>query len=408
MNPAVPVRVSERVRRTHTFDGAADLAVSGREADLQLHLDGASRGLVDSTHFDVARFPPPDWALASFIAAAGSGANAYTGYRGGVAAREHCAAAVSALLGTQVDPDRNLVLTTGTQGALFTTLSALVDAGDRVALTDPEYLFAERILRFLGATVIRIPLVPGPQGLDPDLDQLARAAAGGIRLFLTSNPNNPTGSVYSGDAVRGIAGLADRHDFLVVLDELYCRLVYDQVPYTHLAAEPGMDARTVTLLGGSKTESLTGYRIGVAVASADIADAIEQVVAISALRSPAYAQSILTGWLHDDTEFVRDRVSQLRVIQEKTVGVLRQIPGVLVEPGGGTAYLWPDVSALHTSSLEVARLLRAEAGVIVSPGYQFGPSGATHFRICYAQDEARWDPALSRIAAALGALADRQ
>jgi hypothetical protein len=75
--------VSQRLRRTHTFDGAADLGMSGREADLELHLDGASRGLVDTTHFDVARFPPPDWALTAFVRAAGNGASAYTGYRGG-------------------------------------------------------------------------------------------------------------------------------------------------------------------------------------------------------------------------------------------------------------------------------------------------------------------------------------
>jgi aspartate/methionine/tyrosine aminotransferase len=399
--------VSQRLRRTHAFDGAADLGMSGREADIELHLDGASRGLVDTTHFDVARFPPPDWALTSFVRAASRGASAYTGYRGGSEPRARCAGAIADLMGITVHPDRNLVLTPGTQGALFAALSALVDPGDRVALTDPEYLFSERILRFLGATVVRIPLVPGPQGLDPDLGRLAGAASdGGIRLFLTSNPNNPTGAVYSPAAVRGIAELAASHDFLVVVDELYCRLVYDGTPYAHLAGEPGMASRTVTLLGGSKTESLTGYRVGVAVASDEIADAIEQVIAISALRAPAYSQHVLTSWLRDDSEFVRDRVSQLRAIQRSTADRLQRIPGVTVQPGAGTAYLWPDVSALRISSLEVARLLRAEAGVIVSPGYQFGPSGATRFRICYAQDEARWEPALGRMADVLGALAE--
>ena len=399
--------VSQRLRRTHTFDGAADLGMSGRAADLELHLDGASRGLVDTTHFDVARFPPPDWALPAFVRAAGRGTNAYTGYRGGSEPRARCAEAIADLMSITVHPDRNLVLTPGTQGALFAALSALVDPGDRVALTDPEYLFSERILRFLGATVVRIPMVMGPQGLDPDLVRLAGAASdGGIRLFLTSNPNNPTGAVYSPAAVRGIAELAASHDFLVVVDELYCRLVYDGTPYGHLAGEPGMASRTVTLLGGSKTESLTGYRVGVAVASDEIADAIEQVIAISALRSPAYSQHVLTSWLRDDSEFVRDRVSQLRAIQRSTADRLQQIPGVTVQPGAGTAYLWPDVSALRISSLEVARLLRAEAGVIVSPGYQFGPSGATRFRICYAQDEARWGPALGRMAGVLGALAE--
>jgi aspartate/methionine/tyrosine aminotransferase len=390
---------SRRLLGTHFLDGAAELPLSGRQADLELRLDGASHGLIDTTHFDVTRFPPPDWALPAFVGAAESGAAAYTAYRGGPDVRGRCADAISALLDVDVDPERNLVLTTGTQGGLFAVLSALVDAGDRVALTDPEYLFAERILRFLGAEVVRIPLSAGGEP-GVDLQQLEDAAIGGIRLFLTSNPNNPTGTVYSDDTVKGISRLAAAHDFLVVVDELYCRLVYDETPFTHLAAEPEMDTRTVTLLGGSKTESLTGYRVGAVVADAEIIDAVEQVIAFSALRAPAYSQHVLTGWLHEDDDFVRERVRQLRIMQRHATDRLRSIPGISVEPGAGTAYLWPDVSGLGLTSLDAGRLCY-DAGVVVSPGYQFGPSGKTRFRMCFAQDEARLDAALDRVTAAL-------
>jgi aspartate/methionine/tyrosine aminotransferase len=390
---------SRRLLGTHFLDGAAELPLSGREADLELRLDGAAHGLIDTTHFDVTRFPPPDWALPAFVGAAESGAAAYTAYRGGPDVRGRCADAISGLLGVDVDPARNLILTTGTQGGLFAVLSALVDAGDRVALTDPEYLFAERILRFLGAEVVRIPLNAGG---DPgvDLQRLEDAAIGGIRLFLTSNPNNPTGTVYSSETVKEIARLAATHDFLVVVDELYCRLVYDETPFTHLAGEPEMNTRTVTLLGGSKTESLTGYRIGAVVADAEIIDAVEQVIAFSALRAPAYSQHVLTGWLHEDDEFVRERVLQLRIMQRHATERLRSITGISVEPGAGTAYLWPDVSGLGLTSLDAGRLFY-DAGVVVSPGYQFGPSGKTRFRMCFAQGEARLDAALDRITAAL-------
>ena len=395
---------SRRLAQTHLLDGAAELPISGRQADVELSLDGASHGLIDTTHFDVTRFPAPDWALPAFVSAAGSGPAAYTGYRGGSAVRDRCAQAISELLAVSVDPERNLVLTTGTQGGLFAVLSALVDAGDRVALTDPEYLFAERILRFLGAEVVRVPLHAAGAGPHVDLQRLEDAAASGIRLFLTSNPNNPTGTVYSSGTIQGIARLAVQYDFFVVVDELYCRLVYDGTRFTHLAGEPGMDTRSVTLLGGSKTESLTGYRIGAVVASAEIVDAIEQVVAFSALRAPAYSQHVLGGWLHNDEDFVRHRVRELRSLQRRAADGLRAIAGVRVEPGPGTAYLWPDVSALGLTSLDAARLIY-QAGVVVSPGYQFGPSGKARLRICYAQDEARLDAALYRITAALASAA---
>jgi aspartate/methionine/tyrosine aminotransferase len=400
MDPIVPVAASRRLLGTNFLDGAAELPISGRQADVELRLDGAAHGLIDTTHFDVTRFPPPDWALPAFVRAAGSGPAAYTAYRGGPGIRDRCAEAISALLSVSIDAARNLILTTGTQGGLFAVLSALVDAGDRVALTDPEYLFAERILRFLGAEVIRIPVHADGSGPHVDLRRLEDAAAGGIRLFLTSNPNNPTGTVYSDETIKGIAALAVQHDFLVVVDELYCRLIYGGTHFAHLACEPGMDTRAVTLLGGSKTESLTGYRIGAVVASAEIIDAVEQVVALSALRAPAYSQHVLTGWLHDDEDFVRDRVRQLSLLQRHAAERLRSIPGICVEPGAGTAYLWPDVSGLGLTSLDAARLIYG-AGAVVSPGYQFGPSGKTRFRMCFAQDEARLDAALDRIAAAL-------
>jgi aspartate/methionine/tyrosine aminotransferase len=396
---------SRRLLGTHFLDGAAELPLSGRQADLELRLDGAAHGLIDTTHFDVTRFPPPDWALPAFVGAAESGAAAYTAYRGGPDVRGRCAEAISGLLGVDVDPERNLVLTTGTQGGLFAVLSALVDAGDRVALTDPEYLFAERILRFLGAEVVRIPLrADGEPAVD--LQQLEDAAVGGIRLFLTSNPNNPTGTVYSDETVKGIARLAAVHDFIVVVDELYCRLVYDETPFTHLAGQPEMETRAVTLLGGSKTESLTGYRVGAVVADADIIDAVEQVIAFSALRAPAYSQHVLTGWLHEDDDFVAERVRQLRILQRHATDRLRGVPGISVEPGAGTAYLWPDVAGLGLTSLDAGRLCY-DAGVVVSPGYQFGPSGKTRFRMCFAQGEARLDAALDRITAALTGTTNR-
>lgn len=388
---------SRRLRRTHLPERAEQLGVSVRQADVQLRLDGAGHGLLDTTHFDTVRFPPPDWALPTFQDAVADGENAYTAYRGDEATLAVCARSVSGLLGVDVDPEANLALVTGTQGGLFSTLSALVDEDDVVVLADPEYLFVERMLRFLGARVVRVGMVDGQL----DLVALAEVARRGIRLVLTSNPNNPTGSVYTEETVRGLARLANEHDFLVVVDELYCRLVYDGVPFHHLAAQPGMAERTVTLLGGSKTESLSGYRVGVVVGPRPVIDAVEQVMAFSCLRAPAYAQRLMTRWLVDDQEFVSQRVAELRVIRELTVERLRRVDGLVVRPGEGTAYLWPDVSALGLTDIVVARTLQEQAGVVVSPGYQFGPSGIGHFRICYARDEVAWSAALDRMVVAL-------
>ncbi len=395
---------SQRLQRTHLPERREQLGMTVREADLSLGLNGAGGGLLDTTHFDTVRFPPPDWAVSTFAAAAADGTTAYTAYRGSDEVRRVCARSVSGLMGIDIDPSRNIAITAGTQSALFAVLSAVVDEGDVVVLADPEYLFVERMLAFLGAEVRRLPFVSTTSGLQPDLDQLDQHdqhGGSGIKLFITSNPNNPTGTVLSPESVARLAQLAVRDDFLVLIDELYARLVYDDVPYTHLAAQPGMADRTITLLGGSKTESLSGYRVGVVVSSAPVIDAVEQTLAMLCLRAPAYAQHVLTKWLVDDGDFVAKRVSELHDIQRSTIEQLLTVPGLVVAAGSGTAYLWPDVSGLGISGLEAARVLQEKAGVVVSPGYQFGPSGINHFRICYARDEREWAAALERMTAAL-------
>jgi aspartate/methionine/tyrosine aminotransferase len=103
----------------------------------------------------------------------------------------------------------------------------------------------------------------------------------------------------------------------------------------------------------------------------------------------------------DDVDFVATRIRDLHAIRDSTVAALRTVPGLEVWPGTGTAYLWPDVSKLGLTDVEVARLLQTEGGVVVSPGYQFGPSGVGKFRICYARDEVQWAAALDRMTTAL-------
>ena len=394
---------SQRLQRTHLPERRDQLGMTVREADLSLGLNGAGDGLLDTTHFDTVRFPPPDWASSTFAAAAADGTTAYTAYRGSDEVRRICARSVSGLMGIDIDPARNIAITAGTQSALFAVLSALVDEGDVVVLADPEYLFVERMLRFLGAKVLRLPFISTTSGLQPDLNQLEQHSRAGIKLFITSNPNNPTGTVLSPESVARLAQIAVRDDVLVLIDELYARLVYDDTPYTHLAAQPGMADRTITLLGGSKTESLSGYRVGVVVSSAPVIDAVEQALAMMCLRAPAYAQHVLTRWLVDDGDFVAKRVSELHDLQRSTIEQLLTVPGLIVVAGAGTAYLWPDVSDLGISGLTAARILQDQAGVVVSPGYQFGPSGINHFRICYARDEKEWAAALARMTAALRA-----
>jgi aspartate/methionine/tyrosine aminotransferase len=390
------------------LERAKQIGTSVRAADRSLNLDGGGHGLLDTTHFDTVRFPPPDWAAPAFAAAAADSALAYTPYRGHPGVLDHLARTLSPVLGIPLSAAANLAVTPGTQAALFTTLAALIDDDDLVVVADPDYLFSERILAFLGARIRRVGIVRDQSGDHLDLDALERACAERPRLLLFSNPGNPLGIVYSEDTLARIAELAQEWDFRVVVDSLYCRLVYDDAPFRHLAALPGMADRCVTLLGPSKTESMSGYRLGVTCGPSDVLDAIESVLSAVSLRAPAYAQQLLRHWWVDDVDFVATRIAQLRTIQDMTLEYLRRVPYLKVRPVQATAYLFPDVSALRLADHAVAARLQQEAGVIVSPGYQFGPAGVGHFRTCYARNESEWYEALDGVVSVLLALGKEQ
>ena len=365
--------------------------------------------LLDLTYADTHRFPPPSWVQSDFIAAASGGGTTYTPYRGDRTVRSAVAESISAFLGVEVDPDAELILTPGTQAALFAALSAVVDDGDTVALADPDYISDERILRFLGARVVHVPLDWEDSTREPALDLAALESAfrAGATTLLFSNPNNPTGAVLPRENVSAIATLANQFDATVIVDELYSRLVYDGRPFTHLIAEPGMRERCITLLGPSKTESMSGYRVGAAVAPKEIVDRMEDLQGVTVLRAPAYAQHVLPRWMSDDHDFVAARIRDYQALRDHTVETLNRSGVLSVRPAQGTAYMFPDASAIGADVQTIALALKSEAGLLVNPGYQFGPRGDKHFRICFAQEEREWDRAMDRMIATLKSLREK-
>jgi aspartate/methionine/tyrosine aminotransferase len=382
-------------------------SVVAAERALEARADAHGRPLLNATYADTQRFPAPEWALESYVAAARGGGPSYTPYRGDATVREHVAMAVGGFLGVSVDPERELILTPGTQAAVFSALAALLDPGDRVVMIDPDYLAYERLLSFLGAEIAHVPLrwSGGTGHIDAEL--LREAATPGTRCLILSNPNNPTGAVLDPANVAAIARVAGERDLYVIIDELYARLVYDARPYAHLAAEPGMAERAITLLGPSKTESMSGYRVGAAVAPPAVTDAMEDVLSVSALRAPAYAQWTLVPWLRDDAEFLSARVAEYEQLRDMTVARLRASAALDVALPGGTAYVFPRLVEPTMTDQELALALLEGADVIVNPGYQFGPRGAGAFRLCFAQEERAWEQALERIVGVLEGVQER-
>ena len=373
------------------------------DLDRELAASPGPADLIDLTHGDTRAFVPPAAAAADFAAALAENTEAYTPYRGSAGLRSALAPSIAALLGRAVDPAGELIVTPGTQGGLFAALSALICPGDVVALPDPEYFMSERIIAYLGGRPLRLPLSQDEQGLlSIAPDDLETVAAASARLLVLSHPNNPTGGVYTDRTIRALANLVNTSDMLAVVDQLYCRLIFAGVQYLHLSALPGMAERTVTLLGPSKTESMSGYRVGVAVGPAPVVDMMERVLSLAALRTGGYSQQALRHWMADDDAWLAERTAAHEAIRDDLVARLRAIPGVAVAQPAGSSYVFPDASGtlVGSNDHDLAMALKA-AGVLVSPGYQFGPSGRGRFRINFSQDDGRLALAVDRIEAVL-------
>ena len=358
---------------------------------------------VDFSHGDVdeTAFPPAPGALEAFIAGEHrGGVQAYTEYRGEAQLREHVARKLAAFTGRPIADREELIITPGTQGALFLALGATVNAGDRVAIVHPDYFANRKLVVFLGAEVVPVRLdylaSTGKAGLD--LAQLEDAFRSGVRTFLFSNPNNPTGVVYSPQEITAIAELANRYGVTVIADELYARLLYSGQGFTHICAAGIAPDQVVTILGPSKTESLSGYRVGVAFGATHLIERAEKLQAIVSLRAPGYSQAVLSTWFAEPEGWLADRTARHQAIRDDLITVLRTVPGLSVRVPEAGSYLFPRLPALALALHEFVHALRVQANAVVTPGTEFSPDAADSIRLNFSQNHQAAVQAGERIA----------
>ena len=359
-------------------------------------LEGAP---VDFSHGDVDAHVPTPGSFEVFAAGVEEGAaQAYTPYRGRKAILEHVAEKLSAFSGAAIDPEQNLILTPGTQGALFLAMGANIVPGDKVAIVEPDYFANRKMVEFFGGEMIPVPMhyETAETGSGIDLEALKAAFEAGAKLFLFSNPNNPVGCIYSREEIRSIAAMAKQYGATLLVDELYSRQVYPGTEYTHLCAQKEIPDNLVTIIGPSKTESLSGYRLGVAYGTAEIIDRMEKLQAIMALRCSGYNQAVFQTWFNEPEGWMDARVAAHQEIRDAIMAKLEGVPGVFAKPTQGGSYLFITIPELDVTSHQFIRILRELANVTVTPGTEFGPQFLHQFRINFSQDKEKAVAAIER------------
>ena len=344
---------------------------------------------VDFSHGDVDAFEPLPGSFEAFEKGYDiGGKQAYTEYRGKNTIREDLAKKLADFTGAAIDPASEIILTPGTQGALFLAMGAIVGSGDKVAIVEPDYFANRKLVEFFDGELVPVQMdyygKEGCAGLD--MESLEKAFKEGVKLFLFSNPNNPTGVIYSYEEIIKIAALAKKYNVTLLVDELYSRQVFDGKTYTHLRAQKEIPENLITIIGPSKTESLSGFRLGVAFGSKDIITRMEKLQAIVSLRCAGYCQAVFNVWFNEPEGFMADRIAKHQAIRDELVDVFTKAEGVTARPTDGGSYLFVTMPKLQVSIGDFVKIVRELADVTVTPGTEFGPQFTDSFRINFSQD----------------------
>jgi aminotransferase len=270
--------------------------------------------------------------------------------------------------GMEVDPDRQVTVCCGATETMVATLLAVLERGDEVIILEPFYENYGPDCWISGASPRYVPLRPPDWRLDPD--QLAAAFSSRTRAIIVNSPHNPTGKVFSREELELIAGLCIEHDVLAITDEIYEHMVYagEHVP---LACLPLMAERTVTISGLSKTYSVTGWRLGYAIAPPAITDALRKIHDFLTVGAAAPLQLAAVTALQLPDSYYDDLLAAYRQRREHILETLGQA-GFTVYPPDGAYYVMTDISGLTAESdVAFVRRLIETVGVAAVPGSSF-------------------------------------
>ena len=343
-------------------------------------------------------FAGPDFLKQAAIKAIQSDVNQYAPGSGWLRLREAIARKMARYYGLPVDPATEITVTSGATEAIFATIMGLVNPGDEVILFEPYYDSYLPSVQMAGGIPRFYTLRPPDWTIDRE--QLGALFSPKTKLILVNTPHNPTGKVYSEHELQAIADLCQTHDVIAVTDEVYEHIIFDGLKHHPLATFPGMADRTVVISSAGKTFSMTGWKVGWAIAAAELSQALFRVHQFVTYSGAAPLQEAVTTALQSSHDYYADLAAMYQANRDFLAGALDEA-GLKPIISQGTYFIMVDISELgFPDDVTFCRYLTTDIGVAAIPpsAFYFNPAdGAKLARFAFCKTRATLEEAARRL-----------
>jgi aminotransferase len=339
-------------------------------------------------------FDTPRHIKEAAIQAINEGFTHYTSTEGTLELREAVARKLKRENKIEADPETEILITDGGFGAIYAAIQALVDSGDEVLVPDPAWpRYFENVL--LAGGIPKRMFMTEEEGFLPDVDEIRKQIGERTKLVILNTPNNPTGAVIPKKTLEEIGDLAVEHDLILLLDEVYERIVYEEKHFS-LAAHSDLKNHIITVNSLSKTYAMTGWRVGYAVSNANIIKAMVKVsMYVNACRS-SFAQKAAVAALDGPQDCVEAMVREYRRRRDLIIDRLKEMDVFSVTKPKGAFYVYPRI-LLNIESSDFVKQLIEKTKVAVMPGTTFSAKGEKYVRISYANSMENISEAMDRL-----------
>lgn len=329
------------------------------------------------------------------------GHNGYTHSRGIPEIRRAIARHLEEDYGVRYDPEKEILVSSGGKQGIFAALFALIGKGDEVLIPEPSWLSYPDLTRMCDGIPKLVPCPP-EKGFHPTVEDLKRYAGKNTRMVIVNSPNNPTGILLKEEFLDALARLAAQNNWIVLSDEVYNALIFDEIPYRTIAQRPGMKEHVLICNSFSKSFAVPGWRLSYLAGPEKWIGPIDAVQQNLMTCASSVAQAALVVALENRLEINRSSMEVYRECRRIVVEEARHMKTAqLIAPEGGF-YGMMDIRKSRRSSEDAMRHLLENFQIATIPGNAYGPSGEGFLRICFAREFAELKEAMAGFKQAFG------